>query len=86
MSDDPTTSVLRHALRDVVERLIVLDHPLFDPLIVGGHDFVVEATSQRAHDSGRVRYRVACRTCGTVEHEATTAPALRVVQHLEWAR
>lgn len=79
MTDDPTET-LRRALRDAIRHLLVL---AAGPVLIGDHEIVVTSTGEWGCDSGRPRYRVACRSCGVVEHESATAPALRVVQHVE---
>lgn len=46
------------------------------------HFMLVCPTSLTGIDSGRVRYRVECLTCGVICHEATTAPHIRVQEHM----
>jgi hypothetical protein len=73
---------LRGLLRDVVEAHLV---PL-GRFTIGRHEFAVTPTGEIGRDSMRARFRVECLTCGKVEHENTTGPATRVVEHLEWMR
>lgn len=55
-------------------------------LTLAGHTFVVTPTQHYGINTGRLRYRVECETCGTVEHEATTGAAERIRSHIVWTR
>jgi hypothetical protein len=47
-----------------------------------GHTFGVSATDKTGRDSGRRRWRVECKTCDVVLHEATTGAATQMAYHL----
>ena len=44
--------------------------------------FRVSPTQLRGVDTGRVRFRVECLTCGEIVHEATTGSTFNVKSHL----
>jgi len=46
------------------------------------HRMSITPTELRGMNSGRIRYRVECWTCGVVVHEATTGPQHMVAGHL----
>jgi len=48
-----------------------------------GHNFIVTPTGQRGVDSGRMRYRVWCATCGVEVHPGTPAPASACSRHVD---
>lgn len=50
---------------------------------ISGHLFAITPTTLIGGDSGRTRFRVECKTCGEMLHEATTGPRLRIASHLE---
>lgn len=64
---------------------LVLGHqlaPLLEDESGERHSLVIMATNQDGLHTGRRRFLIACDTCGTLIHAATTGPAWRVVQHL----
>ena len=46
------------------------------------HRIVIEPTGETGLSSGRPRYRVICEPCGVIIHSGTTAPDVRVGEHL----
>lgn len=50
--------------------------------IYGNHVIAITATNQVGCDTGRRRYRVECRSCGLLLHEATTSVSAQVAYHL----
>ena len=51
-----------------------------------GHVFAFTAMREVGCDTGRRRYRVACRSCRVVIHPATTGPQWQVGYHLREIR
>jgi hypothetical protein len=47
-----------------------------------GHLFAIQATHQVGCDTGRRRYRVECRSCHLLVHEASTSARAQVEYHL----
>lgn len=73
-----------------------MSHPLLEddiPGLVPGallvrvyddHVIAITATSQVGCDTGRRRYRVECRSCHLLVHEATTSASAQVAYHLRY--
>ncbi len=49
---------------------------------VDGCTLRISPTDQRGCDSGRIRYRVECLSCGTLVHEGSTSAPAQVNAHL----
>ncbi len=47
-----------------------------------GHRVDIEATALDGFHSGRRRYKVTCRDCGVLVHEATTGPLEQLRYHV----
>jgi len=50
--------------------------------VLGDHVFAITATHQVGCDTGRRRYRVECRSCRLLVHEASTSAGAQVRYHL----
>lgn len=50
--------------------------------VYGDHVFVITGTHQVGCDTGRRRYRVECRSCRLLVHEASTSARAQVEYHL----
>ena len=47
------------------------------------HEMVIEPTDQVGMNTGRRRWRVECRSCRALVHDATTSPSGAVRSHIE---